>query len=61
MSFLIYTGSFELAAGELAKTPEAQDDFDLQAKICRKYGIFLENITDDEVEMLSRMVEEFAN
>lgn len=60
MSFLAYTGSFELAARELARTPEAQDNPYLQASICRKYGIFLDNITDDEIEMLSRIVEEYS-
>lgn len=56
-AFSAYAGSFELAARELAAHPEAQDDADLQDAICRKYGIFLDNITDDEAKELSRMVE----
>ena len=61
MPFLVYTGSFELAARELARTPSANENYELQDLICRKYGVFLDNITDDEVIMLSRMVEEYAN
>lgn len=61
MPFLAYTGSFELAARELARTPFADGNYELQDLICRKYGIFLDNITDDEVIMLSRMVEEYTN
>lgn len=60
-TFSIYTGSFELAARELASKPWVMNDPSQQEQICRKYGIFLDNITDDEVIMLSRMVEEYAN
>ncbi len=56
MPFLAYTGSFELAARELAS-----ENYELQDLICRKYGVFLDNLTDDEVIMLSRMIEEYAN
>lgn len=59
--FLAYTGSFELAARELASKPWVMNDPSQQAQICRKYGVFLDNITDDEVIMLSRMIEEYAN
>lgn len=61
MPFLAYTGSFELAARELAKTPSVNENYELQDLICHKYGVFLDNITDDEVIMLSRMVEEYTN
>ena len=61
MPFLAYTGSFELAARELARTPSASENYELQDLICRKYGIFLDNITDDEIDMLSQMVEEYSN
>ena len=61
MPFLAYTGSFELAARELARTPSASESYELQDLICRKYGVFLDNLTDDEIIMLSRMVEEYAN
>lgn len=47
---------FEFAARDLAAHPEAQYDANLQDAICRKYGIFLDNITDDEAKELSRMV-----
>lgn len=60
-TFSIYTGSFELAARELASKPWVMNDPSQQEQICRKYGIFLDNITDDEVIMLSRMIEEYAN
>lgn len=60
-TFSIYTGSFELAARELASKPWIINDPSQQAQICAKYGIFLDNITDDEIAMLSRMVEEYAN
>lgn len=60
-TFSIYTGSFELAARELASKPWVINDPSQQAQICAKYGIFLDNITDDEIAMLSRMVEEYAN
>ena len=60
-TFSIYTGSFELAARELASKPWVMNDPSQQEQICRKYGIFLDNITDDEINMLSRMVEEYAN
>lgn len=60
-TFSIYTGSFELAARDLASKPWVINDPSQQAQICAKYGIFLDNITDDEIAMLSRMVEEYAN
>lgn len=59
-AFINYAGSFLLAAQELAKTPLAQNDEALQTSICRKYGIFLDSITDAEAYMLSRLVEEYA-
>lgn len=61
ISFLAYTGSFELAARELASKPWTMNDPFRQAQICAKYGIFLDNITDDEISMLARMVEEYSN
>ena len=61
MPFLAYTDSFELAARELVRTPSASENYELQDLICRKYGVFLDNLTDDEINMFSRMVEEYAN
>lgn len=58
--FIIYTGSFELAARELAGRPEAQGNEELQDIICRKYGIFLDNVTDEEAAMLCSMVENYS-
>lgn len=60
MPFIAYTGSFELAARELADRPEAQGNEELQRNICRKYGILLDNITEDEASMLSSMVENYS-
>lgn len=57
MSFLAYTCAFELAARELASKPWAMNDPSQQAQICAKYGIFFDNITDDEIDM----VEEYSN
>ena len=45
-----YINAFVLAAMELARNPASQYDADLQEAICRRYGIFLDNITDDEAE-----------
>lgn len=56
-----YLFSIDAAARELANYPEAQNDADLQEAICRKHGVFLDCITDDEAEMLSRLVEQYAN
>lgn len=56
-----YAGSFELAARELIRHPEAQYDAALQYAICAKYGILLDNITDDEVHYLEMLVERMAN
>lgn len=55
-----YLLSLDAAARELAERPEAQDNPALQDAICRKHGVFLDCITDDEVEMLSRLVEQYA-
>lgn len=60
-TFYIYAGSFELAARELASKPWTMNDPSQQAQICAKYGIFFDNITDDEISMLGRMVEEYSN
>lgn len=60
MPFLAYTGSFELVARELANRPETQDNEKLQDTICRKYGIFLDSITDEEAAMLCSMVENYS-
>lgn len=56
-----YFFSLDAATIELANTPQAQDDATLQDAICRKHGVFLDCITDDEVEYLSRLVEAYAN
>lgn len=60
MAFSQYANAFNLAAMDLARHPKAQYDEALQAAICRRYGIFLDNITDSEAKYLSRLVEKYA-
>lgn len=44
------------AARELARNP---NNYSLQDSICRKHGIFLDSMTQDEKEEFCRIVEEF--
>lgn len=60
MPFIAYTGSFELAARELVNRPEAQGNEELQDSICRKYGIFLDSITDEEAAILCSMIKNYS-
>lgn len=60
MAFSSYAISFDNAAQELARVPAAQNDAALQEAICRKHGVFLDNITDDEVRHLEMLIEEYA-
>lgn len=55
-----YFFSLDAAAKELAHTPAAQDDPNLQDAICRKYGVFLDCITDDEIAYLKSLIENYA-
>lgn len=56
-----YALSFLAAAQELAQTPEAQDNWHWQCDICAKHGIYLNLLTQDECDELSRLVEDFAH
>lgn len=58
--FVSYSKSFDAAAMELAEMPEAQYNRDIQDAVCRKYGIILDDLTDDELYSLSRLVERYA-
>lgn len=60
-AFTVYQNAFVAAAGELASCYAAQYDEALQAAICRKHGIFLEDLTDDEFHHLESLVQEFAS
>lgn len=60
VAFSCYAISFDNAAQELARTPMAQNDEALQDAICRKHGVFLDNITDDEIRHLELLVEKYA-
>lgn len=59
--FNCYALSFELAARELARHPETNNDFPSQYEICRKYGVFLDSLTNDEKKHLESLVEDFLN
>ena len=47
------------AARELARNPKSNNNYPLQDYICRKHGVFLESMTQDEKEEFCRIVEEF--
>lgn len=55
--FEMYQNSFVAAAHEIA---QAQYDESSQYEICRKHGIFLESLNDDEFSHLESLVQEFA-
>jgi hypothetical protein len=52
--------SADAAARELAMHPEWARDEAAQDRVCRKYGIFLDQITDDEASYISSLVIEYA-
>lgn len=58
-TFSQYALSFELAARALANHPEAQDDESMQFTICREYGVFLDQCTEDELNHLFNLANEF--
>lgn len=60
LAFSSYIVSLDRAAQELANTPSSNNSYAEQEKICRKYGIFLDNITEDEREYLQRQVNEYV-
>lgn len=57
----IYANSKLAAAMELARRPDAVNNPSLQDEICRNYGIFLENMTDDEFEEFENIVKDAAS
>lgn len=54
-----YGASKLAAARELARNPKSNNNYSLQDSICRKHGIFLDSMTQDEKEEFCRIVEEF--
>ena len=56
---LNYALSKLAAAKELARNPRSNNNYSLQDDICRKHGIFLDSMTQDEKEEFCRIVEEF--
>lgn len=59
MAFSQYADSFELAAQALAEHPEAQDDETMQYKICSEFGVFLDQCTENELNHLFNLANEF--
>lgn len=57
----MYANSKLATARELAKRPEAADNPSLQYEICQKNGVFLEDMTEDEIAEFERMIQEFVN
>lgn len=55
----LYGASKLAAARELARNPNSNNNHSLQDSICRKHGIFLDSMTQDEKEEFCRIVEEF--
>lgn len=55
----MYANSLIAAAMELARTPEAVNNEELQNEICRNYGIFMESMTDDEFQEFEHLIEKF--
>ena len=47
------------AAKELAQNPRSNNNYSLQDSICRKHGVFLDSMTQDEKEEFCRIVEEW--
>lgn len=55
----MYANSLIAAAIELAHTHEAVDNEELQNEICHKYGVFIESMTDDELQEFEHLIEKF--
>lgn len=54
-----YGISLIAAAQELASKPETMNMPSLQNAICRKYGIFLDSMTEDEIKEFERIINEY--
>ena len=61
LAFSSYVVSLDRAAREIANTPAAAYCYSIQEDICRKYGIFLNNITEDEKKYLQMQVNEYVH
>lgn len=66
MDFIMSAGSAYAnaklaAARELARRPETRDDSSLQNEICRKHGVFLDSMTDDEISEFEGMINDRIN
>lgn len=57
--FDAYAQKFYHAAIALAEHPEAQYDEAMQYSICREFGVFLDQCTDDELSHLFNLANEF--
>lgn len=49
------------AAREIAAIPSEEADYMEAKTICRKYGIYLESLTSDEISILNSLIAEFTN
>ena len=54
-----YANSLIAAAREVARTPFTIYDPIRMDQICRNYGLFLDQMTDDEYEEFELLVEEY--
>ncbi len=56
----MYAAAKLAAAKELANRPDAQYNSTLQNEICREYGIFLDNMTDDEISEFEHLIQSYC-
>lgn len=54
-----YAASFDLAARAIANHSRGEDPR-VQSKICEQYGIFLDKITDTELDYLNALLEKYS-
>ncbi len=55
----MYVNAKIAAARELARRPETMCNPSLQDEICRSYGVFIDSMTDDEVDEFEHLIESF--
>lgn len=55
-----YAFSKLAAAKELASKPETRNMPSSQNATCREYGVFLDNMTSDEIAEFNRLIEDFT-
>lgn len=55
----IRRGMYELAAMALASHPEVECSIECQAALCRQYGVFFEEMTDDEFDYLYSLTNKY--